>query len=77
MLAEQDDITSDLDRLAARRAVFVYGMSMFPQEEEEASFFGRMVIFTRLREARLRDDPIGLPRVPAVSLHVISSVINI
>ena len=65
MLAEQDDIASDLDRLAARRAAFVYGVSAFPQEEEDASFFGRMAIFTRLREARLRDAPIGLPRVPA------------
>ena len=65
MLAEQDDIASDLDRLAARRAAFVYGVSAFPQEEEDASFFGRMAIFTRLREARLRDAPIGLPRVSA------------
>ena len=40
-------------------------MSAFPQEEEDASFFGRMAIFTRLREARLRDAPIGFPRVPA------------
>ena len=41
MLAEQDDIASDIDRLAAQRAAFVYGVSAFPQGEEDASFFGR------------------------------------
>ena len=58
-------MASDLNRLAARRAVFVYGVFAFPQEEEDASFFGRMAIFTRLKEARLCDASIGLPRVPA------------
>ena len=40
VLAEQDDIASDMDRLAAQRAAFVYGVSAFPQGEEDASFFG-------------------------------------
>ena len=31
---------SDLDRLASQRAAFVYGVSAFPQGEEDASFFG-------------------------------------
>ena len=64
MLTDQNAIASDLDQVAARRAAFVYGVFVFPQGEEDASFFGRMAIFARLREVRLRDALIGLPRVP-------------
>ena len=40
VLAEQDHIASDMDRLAAQRTAFVYGVSAFPQGEEDATFFG-------------------------------------
>ena len=60
MLAEQDDIASDMDRLAAQRAAFVYGVSAFPQGEEGASFFGiRMAGQGSVKQRRSCDGSYG------------------
>ena len=60
MLAEQDDIASDLDRLAARRAAFAYSVSAFAQGEEDASFFGsRMAGQGSARRRRSCDESCG------------------
>ena len=60
MIAEQDDIVLDLDRLAARRAAFAYSVIAFAQGEEDASFVGsRMAGHGSARRRRSCDGSCG------------------
>ena len=60
LLAEQDDIASELDLLAAGRAAFAYSVSAFAQGEEDASFFGsRMAAQESARRRRSCDGSCG------------------